>query len=116
MIFSIGDHIERIKVGTKIVTRRPTNRYKVGQTYSIQPGRGKKGIQDGRIKILDCTEEHRLNYFLYPISDIQAYYEGGYSWEAFEELYEKMYPNWEYRYAYRFVFVPKPRCDENESK
>lgn len=109
MIFSIGDHIEQIKAGTKTVTRRPTDKYEIGKTYAVQPGRGKNGITDGRIKIISCIKEHHLNYFFYSISDIEAYREGGYTVEEFEALYSEMYPKWEYRYVYTFVFVPKRR-------
>jgi len=37
MIFSISDHIEQIKSGTKTQTRRRSDRYKVGSLLTIQP-------------------------------------------------------------------------------
>lgn len=62
MIFK-RELIEKILAGEKTVTRRPVRygnptrplspypcRYKVGRTYAIQPGRGKKAV--GRIRIL----------------------------------------------------------------
>lgn len=37
MIFSIADHVEQIKNGSKTQTRRKSPAYLVGKTYSIQP-------------------------------------------------------------------------------
>ena len=103
MIFSIADHVEQIKNGTKTQTRRQSKAYLVGKTYSIQPGRKKLGISDGRILILKKRVE--TNPFDC-ISEEDAQAEGGYDVEQFEFLYTRMYPNWEERYAYTFKFVP----------
>jgi len=102
MIFSIEDHIQQIIDGTKTQTRRPSDRYETGRTYAIQPKRGKNGIQDGRIKIICKWPET----YLRPISIIDAASEGGYTPEQYEELYEKMYPDWIRRWGYEFEFVP----------
>ena len=105
MIFSLADHVEQIKAGTKTQTRRPTNRYKEDHLYAIQPGRGKKGIPDGKILIIGVMEEHKGNNpALWHILKWQAEAEGGYTPEEYEDLYEKMYPGWEIRYAYLFDY------------
>ena len=108
MIFSISNHITQIIEGTKTMTRRPTDRYEVGKTYAIQPGRGKFGIPEGRILILDVWSEREDDWYpiAKPISKFDADDEGGYTPEDYEELYEKMYAGWQIRYAYKFKFVP----------
>lgn len=103
MIFSVYGSIEKIKNRTKTQTRRPTDRYEVGKTYAIQPKRTAKGIPDGRVKILRKITE-RSNIF-FTISTYDAFKEGGYTPEEFESLYEKMYPKWTTRYAYKFEYV-----------
>jgi len=121
MIFSKSDHIQQIINGTKTVTRRPSDRYKVGGLYKIQPGRGKKGIPDGRIYIgqkyrewkPDLSDLPEDSHFIrrwrqydagYPIRDYQAKMEGGYTPDEYEELYEKMYPGWTERWVLYFCF------------
>ena len=101
MIFSVKDHIDQIKQGTKTQTRRPNNRYKVGKIYAIQPKRGVKAIPEGRIRITKIVRETRDNL----ITIEQAIAEGGYNREEYERLYEKMYRNWRKRYAFYFEFV-----------
>jgi hypothetical protein len=105
MIFSIGNHIQQIKDGTKTQTRRPTDRYEVGKTYAIQPGRGKKGIPEGRILILEKWEEWSKIPVDY-LDQYDAQAEGGYTPKDYETLYERMYPSWKIRWAYGFEFVP----------
>lgn len=102
MIFSIGDHIEQIKAGTKTQTRRPTDRYKVGGLYAVQPGRGKKGTPDGKIRIFRKWREIAA---LDIISWVDAEREGGYTIMEYEKVYSKMYPNWFVRWAYDFRFI-----------
>jgi hypothetical protein len=75
----------------------------IGKFYSIQPSRTSKGIPEGRILILYKSKEARGNR----ISHFDAKMEGGYTPDGFEELYEKMYPDWRIRWAYTFKFVPK---------
>jgi len=120
MIFSLADHIEQIKAGTKTQTRRPSDRYQVGKLYSVQPGRGKKGIPEGRIYVALKFREYKPDLSAirkdslaekwmqseagYPISRICALEEGGYTPDEYEVLYEKMYPGWTDRYAYWFSF------------
>jgi len=105
MIFALADHIEQIKTGTKIMTRRPTNRYKRDHLCAIQPGRGKPGIPDGKILIIGVREEYKSENKIWGhILKREAELEGGYTPEAFEELYEKMYPQWQTRYAYLFEY------------
>jgi len=60
VIFSKSDHIQQIILGTKTQTRRPSDRYQVGKTYAIQPGRGKPAIPEGRIFITDKWMETRV--------------------------------------------------------
>lgn len=104
MIFSIGNHIQQIIEGTKTQTRRPTDRYEVGKTYAIQPGRGKKGIPEGRVLILKKWGE--LSLSMSRISEEDARAEGGYTPDQYEALYDKMYPVWRVRYAYKLKFIP----------
>lgn len=103
MIFSLSDHIEQIKAGTKTQTRRPSNRYIVGKEYAIQPGRGQPAIKDGKILITNKKIETKP-FDKVSIWDASA--EGKYTPEDYEELYEKMYPNWVERYVYLFKYVP----------
>ena len=111
MIFSMADHVEQIKNGSKTQTRRKSNAYLVGKTYSVQPGRTKPGIKEGRILIIDKIVETRpFDKILY--KDAKA--EGGYNPTEFEELYAKMYPDWKERYAYTFKFVPRSNGSETE--
>lgn len=121
MIFSIDDHIKKIIEGSKTQTRRPSDRYKIGRTYAVQPGRGRPGIPEGRIFMFRKKREWKPDYsdiplharFArsmvegecgYPISRLNAGAEGGYTPFEFEELYESMYPGWENRCVYFFHF------------
>lgn len=102
MIFSVGQHIELIIKGEKTQTRRSSNRYEIDKLYSIQPSRTSKGISEGKIKIVDKSCEFhpcRINH-----DDAKA--EGGYLPNDFEKLYAELHPNWAFRYAYVFRFVP----------
>ena len=101
MIFSIADHIEQIKAGTKTQTRRHSDRYKLGSLLAIQPKRGMKGISDGKIKIIKKTLETKAM----TLSKEDAESEGGYGVDEYEELYEKMYPHWLIRYCYEFEYI-----------
>lgn len=103
MIFSISNHIEQIIKGTKTQTRRTSDRYQVGKTYSIQPKRTAKGIREGKIKITN----KRLEKHPCTITHDDAKAEGNYLPGEFEFLYEKLHPNWHQRIAYTFKFVPK---------
>jgi len=105
MIFSVGNHIELIKKGQKTQTRRDSDRYEVGKTYAIQPKRTAKAIKEGRIKIIDKICE----VWPYRINPDNAKSEGDYTPEEFEELYDKLHPNWDCRYAYTFRFLPTQR-------
>ncbi len=102
MIFSIADHVRQIIQGLKIQTRRQSNRYRVGKLYAIQPRRGHPGIPAGKIKIVKKWMEDE--YYDY-ISETDAILEGGYKRDEYEEIYSKIYGNWNQRWAYEFVFV-----------
>jgi len=132
MIFSIDDHIEQIINETKTETRRPTDRYKVGNLYAIQPGRGKPGISEGKIYIAQKFKEWkpdlsdlppeaifakrwRESEASFPIRDYSAKAEGGYTPEEYEELYENMYTDWTVRYAYWFSFFTTEEIEECQS-
>lgn len=103
MIFSIADHVEQIKNGQKTQTRRKSSSYLLGKTYSVQPGRKKPGIPEGRILIIDKRVE--TNPFD-KITKLDAQSEGGYTPTQFEFLYTRLYPDWKERYAYTFKFIP----------
>ena len=116
MIFSLADHIEQIKAGTKTQTRRPTNRYKEDHLYAIQPGRGKKGIPDGKILVLGCVEEHRSGLVLFGLLTKEAAKaEGGYTPKEYEALYESMYPGWQTRYAFLFDYFTAEEIELSET-
>ena len=112
MIFSIADHVEQIKNKDKTQTRRPSGIYKEGKEYAIQPGRGKHGIPDGKIRVINKRREYKSNIFHYPITAGEAHAEGGYTSDEYEGLYERMYPRWKVRYAYVFKFVPRSNGSE----
>jgi len=100
MIFNVADHIEQIVKGTKTQTRRDSGKYEVGKTYAIQPRRGKPGDTRGRILI---THKWIEPYFkTIHVNDALA--EGGYAPEEYEQLYEKIHPDWAGRWAYEFEF------------
>ena len=102
MIFNVKGHIEQIVNGTKTQTRRDSGKYGVGKTYAIQPGRGKFGDTRGRILI---THKWIESYFkTIHVNDALA--EGGYIPEDYEQLYEKLHPDWAGRWAYEFEFWP----------
>ena len=104
MIFSIGDHVEMIKSGQKTQTRRKSSSYMVGYSYSIQPGRRKAGISEGRIKITNKVKEYSTCSV---ISVEDAWDEGMYTPLKFEELYSKIYSGWFVRWAYTFEYVAR---------
>lgn len=101
MIFSFEGHIEMIKSGEKTQTRRQSDYYRVGRTYSIQPGRQSAGIPEGRIRIIRKRKEYPPGN----ISKEDAWDEGMYMTLEFERLYNEMYPGWLSRYAYDLEFV-----------
>ena len=96
-----------IKSGQKTQTRRKSNFYKVGKTYSVQPGRGKVGISEGRIRIMDKRKEVVFDPV---ISKEDAWDEGMYMNLEFERLYREIYPGWQLRFAYTFEYVPRARA------
>lgn len=102
MIFSVGDHIKQIISGEKTQTRRKSDWYQVGRTYSIQPKRTKPAIPEGRVLIT----RRSLEYPRHRISTADALAEGGYRPGQFEAIYREMYPGWDLRYAYQFKFIP----------
>ena len=99
------DLVEKILVGEKTQTRRPRHgdnptgerggwidepcRYKVGKTYAVQPGRGKKAV--GRIRVLRVTPEAMCDM---TEDDVRA--EGFESRQAFVNRWLEMYGegNW----------------------
>ena len=108
MIFSVEGHILKIMSGEKTQTRRASDKYKVGNLYSIQAHRGAEGIPDGKILILAKREEIKTpDPRWYCLLENEAQAEGGYTPEEYEELYEKMHPGWENRHSYLFEYVRK---------
>jgi hypothetical protein len=97
MIFNVPGHIDMIRNGTKTQTRR-VNRgiYQVGRDYAVQQKRGVKAEIDIRI-VMDRIREETIAEFhhddstIYPISISKedAWAEGGYTPEQFEETYQE---------------------------
>jgi len=107
MIFSVANHIEQIKAGTKTQTRRDSDRYQIGKFYAIQPGRTKPGIKEGKILITAKIIESRpplQSPVMWMILPNDAKAEGGYDPVEYEELYEKLHPGWIKRCAYLFRY------------
>lgn len=106
MIFSCNCHVKAIVDCLKTQTRRrQVLNYKKGRLYSIQPKRTAKGIPEGKILIIAKVVETREKD--YPISPEDAYAEGGYIPEEYEQLYEKLHPSWQNRTKITFQFVPQ---------
>jgi len=109
-------HISWIIANKKTRTRRmlvnkkvaKLPHYKINHDYSIQPKRTKPGIHNGRVLILNLTIECKGIPGDYPISDREAYLEGGYTPEEYEDAFEKIYPGWLYRVAYEIEFMKNP--------
>jgi hypothetical protein len=107
MIFSILGHVEKILSGEKVMTRRIVSgnplfcKYKKYHTYAVQSGRGKKAT--ARIEVIATPHiESRTIRNGYPISEMDAKMEGGYTPEEYEVLFEKMHPNWQLRLVILF--------------
>ena len=86
----------------KSQTRRLSGRYIVGRLYAIQPKRTAKGLSDVKIHIDYKWRETRLCPGVILVSKEEAWAEGGYTPQAYENLFEKMYPGWTNRWAYEF--------------
>jgi hypothetical protein len=90
--------VEKILAGEKTVTRRPVKfetvdhgvtvaagcRYAPGQSYALQPGRGKKAV--GRIFVT-----HRDREMLGTIDDAEAQLEGFEDRQEFRRYWESLY-------------------------
>lgn len=100
MIFAFPGHIDQIIRGDKTQTRRNSDKYNMGQTYAIQPGRRKKGDTRGRILITRKWVEDPGQEIT--VEDAEA--EGGYEPHEYELLYFKMNPCWMERWCYEFEF------------
>jgi len=88
MIFS-QEHIDMILEGTKSQTRRKSNKYEIGKSYSIQPGRGKPGIVGARIKI---TKKRREKLGDISLSDVHK--EGYDSIDDFIKVVRRINGEW----------------------
>lgn len=114
------EHIAQMYVALKWMTRRwsekvPVHklykRYHVGQLYSVQPGRGKPGLPDMKIKItrkwIETTDRYEtanklillgvhyltgIELLNIPISVVDARVEGGYGPETFETVFVNYHP------------------------
>lgn len=101
MIFR-PEMIEAIEQGRKTMTRRRSNRYRVGRVYSVQPGRGKRGVGIS-IQILEKGRER-----LRQISAIEAQAEGFPNRQRFFEYWAAMHggldlDSFVWAYAFRVV-------------
>lgn len=94
MIFS-EDHISKIRDGTKTMTRRSfrsRNTYRIGRSYTVQPGRGKHGLF--KIKVTDLKFE-----WLGDITSEDIKAEGYDTKEEFVEVWSKINKNYNPRQA-----------------
>ena len=115
MIFNVEGHIQKIISGEKTQTRRTSDKYSVGKFYTIQPNRNKKGVPEGKIFITAKRREWKTPVmFTWYIMENEAELEGGYTPMEYEELYEKMFPNWKVRYCYMFTFFSTSEIEEME--
>ena len=101
MIFAMKNHYDFVLIGFKTQTRRDSHRYQVGKTYAIQECRTCKGHPHKRIKITRKWRESAP----YTISWDDAREEGGFTPRKYEELYNKIHPNWNGRWCYKFMIV-----------
>lgn len=99
MIFFEGD-IQKIIDGKKTQIRRDSRRYEVGDIISLSSDDPSVSLH--KIKIIEKKMERRNRR----ITAVAARKEGGYTPKEFEDLYDKMYPNWKKRYAYTFALIP----------
>ncbi len=106
MIFR-GRHIEQIKKGEKTQTRRLNGRYLVGHDYCVQFGYGTRGVDGLRIKITDKRiEPGPFNIPANQISKEDAWAEGGYTVQEYEDLFRELYPACKkQRVAYTFEVI-----------
>jgi len=93
MIFAAKEHVDMIRNGTKTQTRR-LNRgiYQVGGDYAVQRKRGVKAELDIRIVIDAITHEYKGAI---PISNEDAWAEGGYTPEEYEKTFRELNPKWD---------------------
>lgn len=112
MIFK-PEHAQLILEGKKTQTRRVNRgKYQVGKSYAIQKCRTCKGIDGYRIVMDRIWEEccHEPEERLW-IFTTDAYKEGGYTPEEFENLFIELNPKWNGRSRWGFEFhVAKPIC------
>jgi len=127
MIFAAEEHVDMIRNGlshispvnilyhpgpwriVKTQTRR-VNRgiYQVGRDYAVQRKRGVKAELDIRIVMDRIWEEREVtNTILSYISKENAWAEGGYQPEEYEETFRKLNPKWWgfSRWAFKFHVV-----------
>ena len=115
MIFQL-EHIEQMRKGEKTQTRRwsekvPTtllyNRYKIGQLYAVQEGRGKPGLKDIKIRVVrKWIDVSGYNYSIInlvgytnirdiPIYKEDAQAEGRYNPESYEVEFKRLNKKWD---------------------
>ena len=82
----------------KSQTRRLSDRYIVGHEYSIQSKRTARVIPGIKIHIDHKWKETKG----ISITKEDAWAEGGYTPQEYEDLFERMYPGWKTRWAYVF--------------
>lgn len=99
LIFVEGD-IQKIIEGKKKQIRRDSGRYEVGDIISLSSE--DPSVLLHKIKIIEKKMERRNRR----ITVVDARKEGGYTPKEFEDLYDKIYPNWKKRYAYTFALIP----------
>ena len=125
MIFNVPGHIQMIRNGfpfpvgdirtslvdvriVKTETRR-LNRgiYQVGKDYAVQRKRGVKAEPDIRI-VMDRIwgEERRLTHLglRFLITPQDAWAEGGYTPEEYEEVFRELNPSWDGAGRWAFAF------------
>lgn len=111
MIFG-PEMLPKVLSGEKTVTRRRTSHYVTGQTYAVQPGRGKRHV--AHVRVLSANEER-----LWAISHRDAPREGFENPAAFMDYWTALHGSWnpdEIVTRIEFELVAScPRCREATS-
>jgi hypothetical protein len=104
--------VDKILAGSKTVTRRrlprsdkPRKRYREGQTYAVQPGRGKHHVGHIRVSGVRIKPLHHVK------SDFRA--EGFGSLDEFADYWKHLHGSIDWNESVAVIwFELAPRCDD----